>query len=230
MKRTHKIVTMGLAGLAVAVGTLASPFVYSAGAMSLEEVKEPQISVKLLQQSAAAVDVDTELDCSTHTLTAKVTNKTNTAITPDVTFNEHEPNFEGGTIEPGDTANYYYSYSGNNLLMETVVNVDTYDPVTVSPMLNCMEPVSFTVTEPSSSAVVGTLRNNSTIVPQAVYTRVGNGDIRLEALQPGESRTVAMPFTGFEGQTHAFVTVATWAGYESSYSVEVGEMPRSGEE
>ena len=73
---------MGLAGLAVAIGTLASPFAYSAGAMSLEEVKEPQISVKLLQQSAAAVDVDTELDCSTHTLTAKVTNKTNTAITP----------------------------------------------------------------------------------------------------------------------------------------------------
>lgn len=224
MKKTHKIATMGLAGLAVAVGTLASPFVYSAGATSLEEVKEPQVSVKLLHQNNAAVDVDTELDCSTHTLTAKVTNKTNTEITPDVTFNEDEPNFEGAAIEPGETGNYYYSYSGNNLLMETVVNVDTYDPVVVSPMLDCMEPVSFTVSESSSSAVVGTLRNNSTIVPQAVYTRVGSGDIRLETLQPGESRTVALPFTGFEGQTHAYVTVANWAGYESSYSVEIGEV------
>lgn len=225
MKSARKLLVTGLTGLTVAAGTLALPFTHSANAMPVQEMKRPQKVLSLQKDGNDAVGVSTELDCATHTLTAKVTNKTDATITPKVTFNGEDPTIPSTLpIEAGKTGNYFYNFSGNHLLVDTEVRVDTYSPVTVSPTLNCTEPVSFQVTDTSSSAVVGNLTNNSTIVPQIVYTRVDNGDIRLEVLQPGETRLVALPFTSWKGQVNAMVTIATSAGYESNYTVDLGTV------
>lgn len=180
--------------------------------------------VKLDQSSGAAVDVATEADCSMHTLTAKVTNKTDKKITPNVTFNGEEPTLPSTyPIEPGKTGYYFYNFSGNHLLVKTVVDVDGQDPVTTSPIMNCQEPVSFRVDAVSASAVTGYLSNNSSLVSQIVLTRVNNGDIRTESLAPGETRLIALPFNGQEGQTNAYVEIGTTAGYEGSYSVDLSK-------
>ncbi|HJP96039.1 MAG TPA: hypothetical protein VJ843_01565 [Candidatus Saccharimonadales bacterium] len=178
--------------------------------------------VKLDQSSGAAVDVSTEVDCSMHTLTAKVTNKTDQKITPNVTFNGDQPTLPSTyPIEPGRTAYYFYNFSGNHLLVKTVVDVDGQDPVTVSPTMNCLEPVSFRVDAASASAVTGYLTNNSSLVSQTVLTRVNNGDIRTESLAPGETRLIALPFNGQAGQSNAYVEIGTTTGYEGSYSVDL---------
>jgi hypothetical protein len=225
MKKLSKVAAGGLASVTMMAGLVMTPLASPAGAMSLESVKEPQKNLKLNAQSNNEVDVETELNCSTHTLTAKVTNKTAAAIHPNVTFNEEESNVPGSfPIEPGMTGNYYYDFSGNNLLVDVVVQGDSFGTVETSPTLNCLEPVSFEVTDWSDSAVIGELRNNSTIVPQTVYTQVGSGDVRLETLEPGEMRTIALPFKGFPEQSIAMVKIATSAGYESSYMVDLDKI------
>lgn len=225
MRLTRKIAMTGVASMAVAVGTLALPFSQAAHATAVEDIKQPQKVLRLLKNGNKAVDVDTELNCSTHTLTAKVTNKTKSTLHPDVTFNNEEPTIPSTLpIEPGKTGNYYYNYSGNNMRVDTQVNVDTFEPVVVSPTLYCNELVSFNVTESSDSAVVGRLGNNSSLVPQTVYTQVGGGDVRVEQLQPGESRTIALPLRIMDGQIGTIVRIATSSGYESSYNVALDEM------
>lgn len=182
--------------------------------------------VKLDQKATEAVDVVTELDCTNHTLTAKVTNKTAADITPDVTFNDNEPAFPPTTpIKPGKTGSYFYNFSGNHMIVDVAVSVDTHETVVVSPTIHCSEPVSFKADATSESAVTGYLQNNNSLVSQTVLLRIGGGDIRTESLAPGESRLVALPFTGYEGQKNAYVTVATTNGFESTYSVNLeGEI------
>lgn len=222
MKITRKMITGGLASFAVIAGIVVGPMSISSHALSLEDVKQPQKLLKLKTKGNSGVDVSTELDCSTHTLTAKVTNKTKQAIHPNVTFNTEEPTVPSALpVEPGKTANYFYTYSGNNMLVNVGVSGDSFSRVETSPTLYCLEPVSFKATEWSSSAVVGTLSNNSTLVPQTVYTQANNGEVRLETLQPGESRLIALPYHGVSGQTSTMVKVATSAGYESSYSIDI---------
>jgi hypothetical protein len=185
--------------------------------------KTPELKT-LATQGNAAVDVQTELNCSSHMLTAKITNKTTKEITPDVTFNEQKPNFDPLPIEAGKTGTVFYSYSGNQVLMNVEVAVDTYDPVMLNPTLNCdAEPVSFLVTETSDSAVVGMLTNNHSIVPRTVFTRVGLGDVRTETLQPGETRLIALPFASAPNQKFTSVTIAT-PEYESTYSVKLDQV------
>lgn len=186
----------------------------------------PATSVHPKMQVASAgndaVDVVTELDCTSHSLTAEVTNKTDGSITPNVTFNNQPPSYPSGSpIDPGNTGYYFYNYSGNHLMITVKVGVDTYPPVTVSPTLNCSEPVTFTVTGASSSAVTGILTNNSSLVSQTVLTRVGDGDIRTESLAPGESRLIALPFNGTADQQFALVSIGTTTGYEGDYTVDL---------
>lgn len=178
--------------------------------------------VTLAAVKNAAVDVNTELDCTSHMLSAKVTNKTNAEITPTVTFNKDEPTIPSSyPIKPGKSATYFYNFTGNHLLVDTKVSVASYEDVISSSTLHCSEPVSFTVDQVSESAVTGYLANNSSLVPQTVLTRVNSGDIRTETLQPGESRLIALPFTSYEGQTSAQVTIGTTEGFEGSYWVDL---------
>jgi len=178
------------------------------------------------QASNSAIDVQTSLNCNTHVLTAKVTNKATSDITPNITFNKQPPVVNMPTpIKPGQTASYFYDYSGNNRLVNVEVDVDTYKPVKLDPMLTCNEPVSFQVTDASSSAVGGILTNNSTFVAQVALTQVGDGDIHVENLQPGEARFVALPFNGMPGQTMAEVNIGTATGFEGSYFVDLTQPP-----
>jgi hypothetical protein len=222
MTIARKLITGGLASLTAVTGAVAVLNAPTAGAMPVADMKVPQKVLKLKTVGNAAVDVATELDCSTHTITAKVTNNTSTTIHPNISFNgELQEMPEPIPIEPGKTQSYFYSYTGNNTPIQIEVSGDTFSTVTADPDANCLEPVSFRATDWSNSAVVGSLSNNSTLVPQTVYVQVGDGDVRLETLQPGETRTIAMPFNGYPEQTSAYVTVATAAGYESSYMIDL---------
>lgn len=188
-----------------------------------KELLNKEKNVKLTAESNAAVDVSTELNCANHTLTATVTNKTSGDIRPTVTFNDEKPTYPATwPIEPGKKATYFWSFSGNTILADVNVQVDTYEDVSVAPMINCNEPVSFAVTETSESMVSGRLTNNSSFVAQTVYTRVNGGDVRVENLEPGESRLIAMPFNSLypDPQT-AFVAIGTDDGFEGTYSVDL---------
>jgi hypothetical protein len=161
-----------------------------------------------------------------HQLTANVTNNTKGNITPKVTFNNVPPSYDyTPTIKPGNTAAYAYDYSGNYVYVDVKVMVDGQADTVLTPRLLCNEPVTFRVDNASIGAVTGYLQNNSTLLPQTVLTRVGSGDIRTEVLAPGESRLIALPFTGFPGQEYAFVTIAVVGGYESTYNVNLSQPP-----
>jgi hypothetical protein len=210
MKLIRKLMTAGLA-----IGLLTMVFATPSSAMSQKKAET------LEYQGNTAVDVQTELSCSSHILTAKITNKTNKALTPDVTFNKMKPNFEPSPIEPGKTGSVFYSYSGNKMPMNIEVKVDTYDPLMLNPMIDCeAEQASFLITQASDSAVVGILTNNHSILPRTVFTRVAMGDVRTETLQPGESKVIALPYQGTPEQKFVPVTIAT-EDYESTYSVNL---------
>jgi hypothetical protein len=190
-----------------------------AGVASAESQQQ---DVKALEAGGnAVVDVNTELNCTTHQFTAKVTNKTEADITPNVTRNKENPLADEHPIKPGATAYYIFPYSNNNLQADLAVNVDTQPPVEMEQAINCTEPVTFTVTEASSSTVVGRLQNNSSLTSQTALTKVGMGDIRVEDLGPNESRVVSMPFAPIEGLKTALVTVGTTSGFEGTYLVEL---------
>jgi len=188
-----------------------------------KELLKKEKNIALAANSNDVVNVSTELNCTNHMLTATVTNKTSGDVTPTVTLNGQEPTYPvTWPIEPGKKATYFWSFSGNNLLADVKVGVDTYKDVSVSPMINCSEPVSFDVTATSKSMVSGRLTNNSSFVSQTVYTRINGGDIRVENLEPGESRLIALPFNAqVPDPQSAFVTIGTDDGFEGTYTVEL---------
>lgn len=211
------VATLGL----LVVAMPASALTPQAGSIATPKITKQQ-HITLAQQGNAAVDVSTEVDCTRHSMTAMVTNKTSGIITPQVTFNNQMPTVPSRlSIEPSKTGSYFYDFSGNHLLVNVAVAVDGQPAVKLSPTLVCDEPVSFRISQTSRSAVTGYLQNNSTLVPQTVLTRVDSGDIHTEILQPGETRLIALPFTPEQGQQDAFVVIATSTGYESTYSVNV---------
>ena len=220
--RIAKSMTTIVVGLSsIALVTTTSPVSAKAN-----PTKTKHTLVALEQKSGAAVDVSTEVDCTTHTMSAKVTNKLDKKITPTVTFNKDDPTVPlTFPIGPGKTGNYFYNFSSNHLLVDTSVAVDGYTAVTVSPTIHCEEPISFRVDQTSKSAVTGYLQNNSSLVSQTVLTRINNGDIRTEVLAPGESRLIALPFAASEGQNTAWVTIGTTTGYEGTYSVDLTKNP-----
>jgi hypothetical protein len=228
--KTTKRLAAALSGVSAfaLVATAAAPAIVSAQSEQAPQTekkgqaKANRKIVKLQQSSNEAVNLDTELDCNTHTLSARVTNKTDAKITPSVTFNEQEPTLPSTfPIEPGKTATYFYNFSGNNMRYDIKVSVDTFSDVKASPTVNCSEPISFKAQQTSGSAITGYLSNNSSLVAQTVLLRVGSGDIRTEMLEPGESRLVALPFTSYEGQQSAYLTVGNTSGFESTYAVEL---------
>ena len=180
--------------------------------------------LKLDSKSGTAVDVETQLDCISHTLTAQVTNTTDAKVTPRVTFDKKTPAYPGGSVEPGKTAYYTYNFSGNHMMVDTVVAVDGHEDLKLSPLVACSEPVSFRVDQTSESAVTGYLTNNSSLVPLTVLTRVNSGDVHTETLSAGETRLIALPFKGYEDQTIASVTIGTTDGFEGTYMVSLKDQ------
>lgn len=226
MRTTRKLAMGSLAAVMAVSGLVMTAGVPSAGAMSVADMKEPQKVMKLKTSSNAAVEVATELDCNTHTLTANVTNKTDQTVHPSVLFNNKTQDGVGlPEIAPGKTQSYFYNFSGNGMTVNVEVKSDTFETVKTSPKINCVEPLSLRVTDWSDSAVVGELTNNSTFVAQTAYTQVGNGDVRVETLEPGETRMVALPFKSYPEQSLAMVKIGTDAGYESTYMVDLDEIP-----
>ena len=203
---------MAVIGIAAPVSAMSVP--------SRDSVRE--VIKQLEVRSNSAASVQTELNCTTHMMTAEVTNNLDAPISPKVTFNNEDPMWAGpDEIAAGQSVSYFWSYTGNNLLATTQVKVDGYDPVVLKPTINCTEPVTFQKTDASESTVVGTLTNNSSFVGQTVFLRVGMGDIRTESLAPGESRLVSIPFDGYDGQKSANLSVGTPYGYAGSYNIDL---------
>ena len=179
----------------------------------------------------AAVNVQTEFNCNTHTLVTDVKNKLDTAISPKVEFDKASPEGAGlpplggddATIEPGQSYKYLFTTSGNNRPIPVSVTVDGYAPVEIDPMAACSEPVSFKVTEFSTKTVVGYLTNNNSQFPQTVTMTAGfiGGERHVYNLQPGESVLVSVPYEGFPQQTAVMVSVSTGPDFESSYMVDL---------
>ena len=100
-------------------------------------------------------------------------------------------------------------------------------------MVDCSEPVTFTVDKTSDSAVSGYLRNNSMFVGQTVFASVNGSDTRVENLEPNESRWVALPFTpstvgilkSADGvPQRAYLTIGTAQGYQGTYAVDLNRQ------
>ncbi len=178
-----------------------------------------------------AVNVQTEYDCSTHSLSAEVTNKLNTDINPSVYFDQTSPDIpgyppDGGQspmpIKPGEHQRYLYGFSGHNQIIPVQVSVDGHSDVKLDPMIACQEPVSFQVTQYSPNTVVGYLTNNNFSYPQTVTLSTGlNSAQQNVTLQPGESTLVSVPFHSYPEQQMVLVTVSNGPGFQSSYSVDL---------
>lgn len=191
-----------------------------------ESSSKNQSVIMLGQKTSDAVNVDTELNCTEHYLTAKVTNNLAAKITPTVTFNGQPPMFSSDTpIPPGETFSYTYNFSGNDLFTEVKVAVDGYPDTMLSPTIHCDEPVTFTADKSGESAVTGYLRNNSTLIPQSVHMSVNGGPEQIIHLRENDfSHFVALPFKAYEGAKTAQVTVATESGIESHYTVNLNSL------
>jgi hypothetical protein len=214
MRITKKVATAFTATGLFAASLIALPFGGTASAKTLTPKMPSDFG------SNAAVDVQTDLNCTEHSLTTKITNKTDSKITPNVTFNQVPSSVPVGEINP-DTIGYItYNYSGNNMPVNIEVSVDTFDPVKLAPTLHCDEDVSFYVTEASESAVGGMLTNNNTLESQQVITQAVGGAEQVEYLAPGESRFVAMSYNGYPGQTFAFASISV-NGRQSRYTIDL---------
>lgn len=213
MKVIKKIAAVGAGTGLFAASLVAVPF--GGGSVSAES---------LGGDSNSAMSVQTELNCTTHTLTTKVMNKTDDELKPDVTFNGTEPAvLINDKIPPGETGYYDYNYSGNNMPVQVKVDAGSKGTIQLDPSLNCSEPVTFMVTQASESAVGGMLTNNSSLVAQVAITQAMGGEERIENLAPGETRFVAMPFNGFPDQVLAHVTIGTTTGFQSTYTVNLNQ-------
>lgn len=221
MAIAKKLATLSVAAAAVGAITIAAP-------VATHAATEADISTKSLIDyvSSDTVEVRAELNCTTHLLSAKVKNASDEPISPEVTFNDETPGQPMTIpIQPDEERSYNHYFNGNNQLVEIAVDTPDEDTLNLSPFARCDEPTTFTATETSKSAVVGTLRNNSTLVPQTVYISVGGNEAQVEHLDAGESRLVALPFSGTDEQMMAHVTMATDSGYESYYTVDLTKPP-----
>jgi hypothetical protein len=228
MKVARKLLLTG-ATLAVTGGVLMAPMAAKAStipALTLESITKPVDAFLLKQESNVSFDIKTEVDPGNHVLKATVTNKTDKTVVPDVTFNGKQlPYSIDLPLEPGKEHTYSYSFTGNNMSVIVKVAAEGAETATSSANIDIMEPVSFKATETNQNVIIGSLSNNSSLVPQTVYTKAYNDEMNLEYLEPGETRTIAIPHNALEGQQVAGVTIATTAGYESAYSVELGLIP-----
>jgi hypothetical protein len=227
MRITRKVAATGLASFAAIAGIVLTPLSAPVGALSVDSIKEPQ-KLKLDTSSNAKVDVNTDVDCGWHTLTARVTNKTSASIHPNVTFDGKQPTPGGPVteIKPGETVNYVHNFTGNRMPVEVTVEGDTIGTVESSPMISCLEPVTFKATDWSDSAVVGSLQNNSTLSPQVVHMQVNGGDVRTVTLEPGEFLpTVALPIAAGSSEPVSASVKVEANGLEGRYLINLDELP-----
>jgi hypothetical protein len=176
-----------------------------------------------------AVNVQTEYNCTSHSLQAEVTNKLSSDINPAITFDKQPAvgsNLPQTPIKHGETRTYNYNASGNNMVIPVSVKVDGHSEVKVNPSANCNEPVSFKVTNWSDTAVTGSLTNNNGTYPQTVTLTPVGGASQTVTLLPNESKPlVAVPFTPYPDQMGVTITVSNGPNFQSSYYVDLEQSP-----
>jgi len=115
-----------------------------------------------------------------------------------------------------------YDFSGNDQSIPVKVSVDGYNDVTVTPTINCVEPISLRVTQYSEKTVVGYLSNNNATYPQTVTMSGGiNGPRQIVTLEPGQTVLVSVPFESYPDQQAVIVTISNGPDYQSSYFVDL---------
>ncbi len=195
--------------------------------------KSPTAAQPQMVGGNAAVDVQTDIRCTDHNIVAFVTNKTQSDITPKFVYQNMPVDMYDMPVSPGKTGQYMVPFTGNKTASDLKVQVDGQQDIILRQMVDCSEPVTFTVDKTSDSAVTGYLRNNSTFVGLTVLASVNGGDTRVENLSPGESRLVALPFTpstvgilkSVSGvPQRAYLTIGTTQGYQGTYSVELNRQ------
>lgn len=241
MKVARKLLVAGGASLVLAGGTLALPLTPSVGATNGKgshhgPIKKPD-SYVLKEDANATYNVKTEISPDHHTLWTTVTNKTQAALDPTVTFNGKEGvSYGSKPIDPGKTKKYVHFFSGNNFAVDIAVTAEGADPFTSSATVNLPEPVSFqtTATDPTNRTVTGTLVNN-TSEPQTVYVKnhKKKKDVQVETLAANETRSITLSSPYKEksddrnrnnGEQHKDLnylrlSIATKAGYNGAYII-----------
>lgn len=239
MKVARKLLVTGGASLVLAGGVVALPSALPVGAThdnhrGHQLTKKPE-SYVLKEESNATYRVKTEVSPRGHLLWSTVTNKTNAAISPSVTFNgEAGASYGNKPLEPGKSRTYVHAFSGNNFTLDVAVAAQGVDTFTSSAVVNLQEPVSFktTSTDAENKTITGTLTNNTT-EQQTVYVKGDRKSKTTETLSPNESKTITVSSShdshrGDKDKRHSDkhhddkfvrVSLATEAGYKASYIV-----------
>lgn len=237
MKVARKLLTAGGASLVLAGGIVTFPAALPANATFGHGGNHHDSSYVLKEESNAAYSVKTQVNPEKHKLWSVVTNNTNAPITPVVTFNGDRVAMHGndGTLDPGESQKYYYYFTGNNFNVDIAIAAQGVETFTSSALVNLPETVSFKTDkiDTENKIATGTLTNN-TADPQTVYVKTHKKNKITENLAPNESRTVTLSWASHRDKDrdsndrchhddkYVRVSVATQAGFDSSYKVFVG--------
>lgn len=232
MKVARKLLTAGGVSLVLAGGIVALPTATSVGATYNHGNHGPgrhadhNKSFVLKEESNAAYTVKTVVNPDKHVLWTTVTNKTDSSISPTVTFNgEQGVAFGNKPIDPGKSQKYFHLFTGNNFNLDVTVTANGVEPFTSSALVNLQETVSFqaTAVDPANKAVTGTLTNN-TATPQTVYVKTHKKNKTTESLAANESRMITISTGSNSDKRHyepraIWVTFAVQGGAKSSYII-----------
>lgn len=240
MKVARKLLITGGASLVLAGGVVALPLAPSVGATNgshhHDRNKKHNDSYVLKEDSNATYNIKTEISPERHVLWSTVTNKTDTALTPSVTFNgEQAVTYGEKPVDPGKGRKYVHFFSGNNFAIDVTVAAEGVEPFTSSAMVNLPEPVSFqtTSTDPTNRTVTGVLTNN-TAESQTVYLKSHKKNKSVETLGANETRTVTISSAYDKDSKHGDhdwqrsfmrLKIATKAGYDGSYIIPLSAKP-----
>jgi hypothetical protein len=220
--KVRKLAPLGVSALAAASTLLP----LSAHAASPSTMKPQMVG------GNAAVDVQTDVDCTQHAITVSVKNKLSGDITPHFTYANQPVDVYDLPIKPGKSAKYSVPFDGNNTMNTLKVQVDGQQDVAIDQDVNCNEPVTFTVDKAADGAVSGWIRNNNDFVGATALARVNGSDTQVINLNASESKYVALPFTPTNSGVQsiggvpqrAFVTIGTTNGYQGTYSVDLNSQ------
>ena len=236
MKVARKLLVTGAASLVFAGGILAFPSALPVSATHGSHDnsrhgpgRHTDGSYVLKEESNATYNVKTKINPRHHIVWSTVTNKTDTPLTPVVTFNgEPATTYSDEPLDPGESRKYAYLFTGNNFGLDVTVTAEGTDPFTSSVVVNLPEPVSFskTATDATNKTVTGNLTNN-TADTQTVYLKEGRHNKTVETLNPNETKTVTISAapkdTRHWNKEHdrkfIWFSVSTETGYKGSYIV-----------
>jgi hypothetical protein len=196
--------------------------------------KSPDAAHPQMIGGNAAVDVQTDIECTGHNIVAFVKNKTQGDITPKFVYQNMPVDTYDLAVAPGKTQQYMLPFTGNQTASDLTVEVDGQQDLNLRQVVGCNEPVTFTVDKTSEGAVSGYVRNNSNFVGATVFASVNGSDTRVVNLEPGKSLWVALPFTpstigilkSASGiPERAFVRIGTAQGYQGTYTVDLNRQP-----